>query len=130
MTKAARILVVDDEIDSVDLLVMMLTAQGFEAVGTTQPLVALDKFEAEDFDLVISDLLMPEIDGWMLLKRLAAIKPDVPVLALTARAVTGDKEKVLEAGFIAYLSKPVLMDQLKVTVTRILADLQQDAPDE
>lgn len=107
-----RILAVDDEPDSLEFVEVTLSAAGATVYGASNGQKALEILEREKLDLVLADLIMPVMDGWELLKHIRAAGVDVPVIALTAVAATGDRERVLEAGFDDYLAKPLRMTKL------------------
>lgn len=85
--------------------------------------LALEKWQSESFDLILMDIQMPEMDG---LKATQAIRKQekdshIPILAVTANAMEGDREKCLLAGMDAYLSKPVRLDDIRTTIQAVLA---------
>lgn len=104
-----QVLVVDDEPDSIEVVRIVLTAAGATVYEAANGNEGLKVFERERLDLVLTDLSMPEVDGWQMLESIRASEDgqQVPIIALTAHAMVGDKERVLEAGFDAYLSKPL-----------------------
>jgi len=106
-----RVLVVDDEPDSIDILQIVLLAVDATVYTATNGLEALDIFQQESPSIVLTDLSMLERDGWQLLKDIRRSENGVhtPVIALTAHAMAGDKQRVMEAGFDGYLSKPLRM---------------------
>lgn len=103
------VLVVDDEPDSIELVEDMLTFHGATVHGALDGKAALRMLETLRPTFIIADLSMPVMDGWFLLKNIRRTPElvEIPVLALTAHAMEGDKELVLAAGFDGYLSKPV-----------------------
>ena len=115
MAERSKILIVDDEPFNVDLLEQQLEELGYETVSAANGQEALDKVAAEAPDLILLDLLMPEPDGFQLMEALKPLVADgsfLPILALTAKAMKGDREKCLEAGASDYLAKPVNTEQL------------------
>ena len=109
-----RVLVVDDEPDNLDLISSLLEFKGAtveKAQNAERGLEALKSFEPT---IILLDLAMPHIDGWELQKRLRGLPAldNVPIVALTALAMPGDAEKVMEAGFDGYVSKPFRIDGL------------------
>lgn len=105
----ARILVIDDNRTNLELMIYLLKAFGHDPTGTTDPALALEQARSGTFDAIISDILMPEIDGFSL-ARTFKTEPrlqNTPLIAVTALAMTGDRERVLGAGFSGYISKPI-----------------------
>lgn len=105
----ARIFVIDDNRTNLDLITYLLRAFGHDAVGTTDATAALEQARAGTFDAIISDILMPGMDGFSLAR---AFREDeelqnIPLIAVTAMAMPGDRERVLAAGFDGYISKPI-----------------------
>ncbi len=106
-----RVLVVDDDPDSVSVVRMVLAAAGATVYKANNGKDGLAIFERKFPLFVLTDLSMPEMDGWELLKRIKSCQNEHEtfVIALTAHAMVGDEERVLAAGFDGYLSKPVKM---------------------
>jgi len=104
-----RVLVVEDDPDSLELMTYLFRAFGHEALGAASGDMALDVASATSLDLILCDLRLPGMDGFELLSKLKAdpgLKA-IPVVAVTAYAMPGDKERVLSAGFDGYVSKPI-----------------------
>jgi two-component system cell cycle response regulator DivK len=114
-----KILVVDDNQDGRELVVKILKNRGYQMIEAVDGEEALEKAIAENPDLILMDISIPKIDGYEVTKRLKSqIKfKDTPIIALTAHAMKGDREKALEAGCEGYISKPIdiheLPDQIK-----------------
>jgi PAS domain S-box-containing protein len=106
-----RILLVDDEADTRDLLATALARYGAEVTSAGSAAEALDLLEARRPDLLVTDIAMPGADGYELIRHLRARSADrgrdVPALALTAHARPEDRERALAAGFQGHLAKPV-----------------------
>jgi CheY-like chemotaxis protein len=120
----ARILVVDDEADGRDLVVRVLSDQGAQCVGVDRARAALDLLEREHFDVLLSDIGMPEMDGYELIRHVRALdaargKP-LPAIAITAYARAEDREHSLLAGYAAHLTKPIEPRELVATVAGLL----------
>jgi two-component system CheB/CheR fusion protein len=113
-----RILVVDDTEDNVVMLQYLFELAGAKTIAATSAADALRIAAAEDFDVVLSDISMPKMDGFEFLRRLRALpgKQDVPVLAITGFSRPEDIERALSEGFFSHLTKPF---DLK-TLTEIL----------
>jgi CheY-like chemotaxis protein len=120
----ARVLLVDDDADTRDFLGYALRAAGVKPVLVGSATDALDLLTADAFDVVISDLSMPDVDGYRLIRRLrdldAAAGRRRPAVALTAHAGPDERHRALEAGFDAYLVKPVDAQDLMDIVARLL----------
>ncbi|MDH3284009.1 MAG: sigma-54 dependent transcriptional regulator [Acidobacteriota bacterium] len=116
----ALILVVDDEPGIRQMLEAVLRAEGHRVVCMASPTRALQTFEDETVDLVITDLAMPEMNGVMLLRRVAEISPDTPSIVITAY---GSKETAIDAmrhGAVNYLEKPFDVEEMRLHVRHAL----------
>ena len=109
-----RVLLVDDEIDNLEVVAESLEFLGTQVCATKNGQEALAKIEDFKPNLIIADLSMPVMDGWQLRTNIKdkADYRDIPILALSAHAMAGDKERVLAAGFDGYLTKPVNIHSL------------------
>ncbi|MCX5794134.1 MAG: response regulator [Elusimicrobia bacterium] len=119
-----RILVVDDDDDTRNMIASVLEHCGAKAQGAASAAEAFSAFRASRPDMVISDIAMPEEDGYSLMRRIRALRPQeggqVPAAALTAYATAQNRAEALRAGFQIYLPKPVDPEEL-VAVARTLA---------
>jgi len=117
-----RIFIVDDEQDLTDLLRYQLKREGFKAEAVNDPFVALSS--ARDFgpDLIVLDVMMPDLDGYQLLRMFRSdnLLGEVPVVMLTARAGVEDRIKGLESGADDYLGKPFDAKELILRIRSIL----------
>jgi signal transduction histidine kinase/CheY-like chemotaxis protein len=118
--RTRRILLAEDGLVNQRVVVELLNARGHEVVVAANGREALEALERESFDMVLMDVQMPVMDGF---EATAAIRAHdreagvhVPVIALTAHAMSGDKERCLEAGMDGYLAKPVRADELYAAV--------------
>jgi CheY-like chemotaxis protein len=103
------VLVVEDDTISMKLAREMLNAQGFTVHEANNGMEAINMVEKELYDLILMDIALPGMDG-IEAARIIKNKPrykDVPVIALTAYAMKGDKERILAAGLEDYISKPI-----------------------
>jgi CheY-like chemotaxis protein len=118
--RARRVLLAEDGLVNQRVVVELLDARGHEVVVTTNGEEALAKLEREAFDVVLMDVQMPVMDGFEatteIREREKASGAHVPVVALTAHAMAGDRERCLEAGMDGYLAKPVRADELYAAV--------------
>jgi len=126
MTGPGRILVVDDEPYITDVVTAALRFEGFTTEEASTGLDALEKARADRCDLMVLDVMLPDIDGFEVCRRLRLESISTPVLFLTARDATTDKLAGLAHGD-DYVTKPFSIDEL---VARIRAVLRRTAPDE
>jgi DNA-binding response OmpR family regulator len=120
------ILLVDDESRMMDLLALYLTPIGFKCVKKSSAIEAIRFIETQPADLVLLDVMMPEMDGWTACKELKKVR-DIPIIMLTARSEKPDIVKGLKLGADDYILKPFDEEEL---VARIEAVLRRTATDE
>jgi two-component system OmpR family response regulator len=113
---ARRILVVEDNLDLADLLLMHLREAGYAVQKAVDGRTALRRFEEESFDLVILDLMLPDLDGLEICRRLRARPDYLPILMLTAKSTEFDRVLGLEVGADDYLTKPFSIRELLARV--------------
>jgi two-component system cell cycle response regulator DivK len=115
-----RVLVVEDNEKNMKLVRDILQAMGYSPLEASTGEEALALAAEESPALVLMDIQLPDLDGSEALRRLRsdARTAGIPVLALTAQAMQGDRERFLAAGFDGYLSKPIDVDELIETVRR------------
>jgi two-component system cell cycle response regulator DivK len=120
MSAGAQVLVVEDNEKNMKLFRDVLLAAGYRTLEATTGEEAVAVATEHSPDLVLMDIQLPDIDGVEALGRLRADgrTASLPVLALTAQAMEGDRERFLAAGFDGYLSKPVNVVDLVATVAR------------
>ncbi len=116
------ILIVDDEESIVKMTRRMLEQLGYSAEGRTHPKDALQLFREnpDHFDLIISDMTMPEMSGITLAQKIKDIAPDIPVIICTGHNPHPDKKSAEETTISAYVTKPILMHDLANTLRRVL----------
>lgn len=105
----ARILVIEDNAANRDLISYLLRAFGYDVQCEMNGAAGLQGALTGSFDLVLSDILMPDMDGYEFARRFKAdaYLARTPLVAVTALAMAGDKEKILAAGFDGYIPKPI-----------------------
>lgn len=118
-----RILIADDKETSRELLRVVLEKAGYAVIEATNGGDAIEKAQAENPELILLDLQMPVFSGYEVLEQLRrdARFASIPIIALTASAMQGDREKALAAGFTAHLAKPVALVELRAEIQRLLA---------
>lgn len=121
-----RILVVDDDPDALELLVLVFRQYGAEVVAASSAHEALTSYRRESFDVLISDIQMPDEDGYQLVRKISAIANEraarLTALAVTAHAKTEDRMRALEAGYHAHVPKPVDPSQLVLMLASLVND--------
>ncbi|KLU11036.1 response regulator transcription factor [Kocuria sp. SM24M-10] len=123
----AKLLVVDDEPNILELLATSLRFAGFEVVTAANGRDALAKAESEDPDLAVLDVMLPDMDGFSVTRKLRAAGRHFPILFLTAKDETEDKVTGLTVGGDDYVTKPFSLDEV---VARIRAVLRRTQPAE
>jgi CheY-like chemotaxis protein len=125
MTKNTLILIIDDDNRNIFALKMVLKSKGFDCIAAnsvTEGIKLLEQYP--ETTLVLMDMMMPEIDGY---EGISVIKDHektkkTPVIAVTAQAMLGDKEKCLAAGAADFISKPIDIDKLLHSIAKVLND--------
>jgi signal transduction histidine kinase/CheY-like chemotaxis protein len=119
-----RILVVDDEADSRDLITFVLKQSGARVTAVESAIDALQALSLSEFDVLLSDVGMPEIDGYMLVRQIRYFYSDekrhIPAIALTAYAGEFNQQQAVNAGFQTHLVKPVDPTELVTTITNLV----------
>jgi two-component system cell cycle response regulator len=129
-TVKARVLLIEDNPENLELMRYLLSAFGHRPITATDGVEGIRLALAEPLDLVLCDIQMPGMDGYEVLRRLRANSQlkSTPIVAVTALAMVGDREKVLEAGFDAYLAKPIDPVAFVPFVDTLLAGPPRAAP--
>mgnify|MGYP003867545089 CR=1 FL=1 len=120
--KRPLVLAVDDNHDNLELLTQILDLFGCECVGAVDGYTALSTAVSRSPDLIVLDICLPDIDGIELVKRIRE-NPElrhIPIVAVTALAKTEDRDRILQAGCIAYLSKPFNIKDLETIIRQHL----------
>jgi CheY-like chemotaxis protein len=108
-----KLLLVDDDARNLFALTKALRGKGFTIEVAADSVRALESLNAQRFDAVLTDIMMPDMDGYALIRQIRALGyTDLPIIAITAKAMQGDAELCLQAGANAYLAKPVEMHKL------------------
>jgi two-component system cell cycle response regulator DivK len=125
-----KILVVEDNEENRDSLSRRLQRRGFEVVVAPDGKVGVEMARIEKPDLVLMDMNMPEVDGWEATRQIKADEAisAVPVIALTAHAMTGDRERAIEAGCTDYHTKPIEFPKLLGQIESILQGSGNNTP--
>ena len=130
MSAIGQILVIEDNPANLDLMVYLLQAFGYAPLTATDGSMGVETARRERPDLIICDVYLPKLDGYGVvreLKRENALRK-VPILAVTALAMVGDREKMLAAGFDGYLAKPITPEEFVPQVEAFLPAARRAFP--
>lgn len=116
--KARSVLVVDDERDMCDLIVDFLGREGYEVEAAHTGFEALARVREQDYDVVVTDLRMPGMDGIEVLREVKTLRPDVPVILITAFGSIDLAIEAMKAGAFYFVTKPFKMRQLEALVAK------------
>jgi CheY-like chemotaxis protein/HPt (histidine-containing phosphotransfer) domain-containing protein len=123
-TRQLRILVVEDNLVNQKLVIRMLEKMGHLCALAQNGRAALKRLEAETFDLALMDVQMPEMDGLTATRKIreneTQTKSHLPIIAMTAHAIKGDRERCLEAGMDTYISKPVTSQGIAAAIAEVV----------
>jgi signal transduction histidine kinase/ActR/RegA family two-component response regulator len=121
-----KVLVVDDEVDTRDIIVSILEYYGAAVHSVSSALEALDAFPVEKPDILLSDIGMPEMDGYALIQEIRALPPDqggnIQAIALTAYAGEINQQQILQAGFQKHLTKPIEPAKLAMVIANLVSE--------
>ncbi len=115
--KTIRVLLVDDELEFIETLGERLASRGFEADCVTSGSAAMDQINQKAYDVVITDLMMPQMNGLQLFSEIRKLAPTVSVIMLTGLAEIESAIDGIKAGLFDYLVKPVNFDELIEKIT-------------
>ncbi len=116
----SKILLVEDEADLALIVADTLRGQGYEVLTAGNGIDGLDKFKTCGADIVVADVMMPEMDGFTMARAIRKTSPTVPLLFLTAKSTIDDVEKGFEIGANDYLKKPFELRELIVRIKALL----------
>ncbi len=125
----SKILIVDDEINICELLSLYLNKEGFETVCANDGEQAIVKFNDEQFDLVLLDIMLPKKDGWEVCRDIRK-SSNIPIIMLSAKGETFDKVLGLELGADDYVTKPFDSKELVARIKSVIRRTKDTLPDE
>ncbi len=122
MPSKATILYVEDNSDNRMLIRRVLEMEGYSVVEAKDGVQAIERLETEPVDLALMDINMPDMDGYTLTARIKAMPQfaDLPIVAVTANVMRGDRERSLQAGCDGYIQKPIDIDVIGQQIERFL----------
>jgi two-component system, cell cycle response regulator DivK len=120
----AKILIVEDNEMNLDMLTRRLSRRGYDIVSAIDGVEGLQLASYEHPDLILMDMSLPKMDGWEATRHLKANEETagIPVIALTAHAMVGDREKAIQAGCDDYDTKPVELSRLLSKIETLLGE--------
>ena len=125
--KPLRILVAEDNVVNQRLAERLLKKNNHDVTIAQNGQTAIDKHESEVFDLILMDVQMPIVDGFEATRIIRAMQDkslqQVPIIAMTANAMMGDRERCIDAGMNGYVSKPIQVNDLFAEINRVLGDM-------
>jgi DNA-binding NtrC family response regulator len=124
MMEKTRILLIDDEERMCESLKTLLEMEGYEVQPFTNSGDAVKKLSEDSFDLIISDIKMPGIDGIEILRQAHEHDPNLEVILITGYASLESAKDAVDKGAFSYLTKPLEFEELKISVTRSLEKRQ------
>jgi CheY-like chemotaxis protein len=115
----AKILVVEDNEMNLDMLTRRLSRRGYEVIIAMDGAAGIEAAISERPDLILMDMSLPVLDGWQATRQIKSnpAVSNIPIIALTAHAIAGDREKALAAGCDEYESKPIRFPELLEKIT-------------
>ncbi|WP_214228538.1 ATP-binding protein [Pedobacter sp. B4-66] len=121
--KGIKVLIVEDNPINQLLVIKVLQKRGYETVISQNGKIAIEKYKNEDFDIILMDLQMPEMDGYeatKFIRRMNSDKADIPIVAMTAHTIQGELEKCMAIGMNDYISKPFKPEDLNAKIQSLV----------
>ncbi|MEO6818868.1 MAG: response regulator [Ginsengibacter sp.] len=123
MKNGKKILIIDDDRNNILALNAVLKSKGYECEAAMCATTGLEKLrESPGFGLVLMDMMMPDIDGYEAMEAMNSLPSlrKIPIVAVTAQAMQGDKERCLKAGASGYVSKPINIEELEKLILELM----------
>lgn len=118
---AGKVLIIDDDNRNIFALQATLKARGYQCISASSAQQGITFMsESNEIRLILLDMMMPDMDGYEAIPVIKS-KQNIPVIAVTAQAMTGDRERCLEAGADEYISKPIDVDRLEALLKKFLS---------
>lgn len=120
-----RILIVEDNMDNYELIRFVLERAGYDVFLAVNGRDGVDAARAQKPDMILMDLGMPEMDGWIATEKLKAdvVTKDIPLYALTARTLPHDRQRAMRAGCDGFVSKPIHMKGFLDVIDRVFNEM-------
>eukprot|EP01136_Pigoraptor_vietnamica_P012789 Opistho-1_new@53088 len=120
--KTKKILIIDDDSRNIFALTAVLKAKKYQCLAANSAKEGFELIASGEVGVVLMDMMMPDMDGYQAMAEMKKhpVLKDVPVIAVTAQAMVGDKERCLNAGAVGYISKPVNVDELVLQLNQYI----------
>lgn len=121
--KEYKLLLAEDNLINQKVVIRMLNSAGYQVDAVMNGEQVLRVYSQKNYDLILMDVQMPGVDGYTATKKIREMEPhknSVPIIAITAHALVGDREKCIEAGMNEYISKPVIAKEIVLLIDRLL----------
>ncbi|WKZ38132.1 MAG: response regulator [Anaerolineales bacterium] len=127
-SEKGTVLYVEDNPDNRSLIRRVLNAEGYSVIEAPNAGLAIERLEESRVDLILMDINMPDMDGYTLTSKIKAVQrfSKIPIIAVTANVMRGDREKSLEAGCDGYIQKPIDIDTLAQQIERFITRSTDD----
>lgn len=127
--KGIKVLIVEDNPINQLLVIKVLQKRGFDTAMAQNGKIAIEKYKNEDFDIILMDLQMPEMDGYEATRFIRAMNPDkahIPIVAMTAHTIHGELERCMAIGMNDYVSKPFSPEELNAKIQRLVKRMRSE----
>ncbi len=118
------VLVVEDNIDNMELITVILKRNGYKVLTAETGQQGIDIATEEQLDFIILDIQLPDMDGMKVIRMIRSLKinEDIPIIAMTSYAMSGDRQKVMSAGFNGYIEKPIEPENVISQIKEVIGE--------
>ncbi len=118
------VLVVEDNIDNMELITVILKRNGYKVHSAETGQQGIDIATEEQLDFIILDIQLPDMDGMNVIRMIRSLKvnEDIPIIAMTSYAMSGDRQKVMSAGFNGYIEKPIEPENVISQIKEVIGE--------
>ncbi len=118
------VLVVEDNMDNMELITVILERNGYKVLTAETGHQGIDIATEEQLDFIILDIQLPDMDGMKVIRMIRSLKinEDIPIIAMTSYAMSGDRQKVMSAGFNGYIEKPIEPENVISQIKEVIGE--------
>ncbi len=118
------VLVVEDNMDNMELITVILERNGYKVLTAETGQQGIDIATEEQLDFIILDIQLPDMDGMKVIRMIRSLKinEDIPIIAMTSYAMSGDRQKVMSAGFNGYIEKPIEPENVISQIKEVIGE--------